>query len=32
MLMVRAAWENPNGIQSFIAGLERALRYFANAN
>ncbi len=30
MLMVHAARENPNGIQDFIAGMERALRYFAN--
>ncbi len=31
MLMVHAARENPNGIQGFIAGIEHALRYFANA-
>ena len=30
MLMVHAARDNPNGIQGFIAGLERALRYFSN--
>lgn len=30
MLMVHAAWKNPNGIQGFKAGVERALRYFAN--
>ena len=31
MLMVHAARKNPNGIQGFIAGIEHALRYFANA-
>ena len=31
MLMVHAAWKNPNGIQGFITGMKRALRYFANA-
>ncbi len=30
MLMVHAQRENPNGIQGFITGLERALRYFSN--
>ncbi len=29
MLMVHAARENPNGVQGFIAAMERALRYFA---
>ena len=32
MLMVHAARENPNGIQGFMAGIERALRYFSTAN
>jgi hypothetical protein len=30
MLMVHAARDNPDGIQDFITGLERALRYFPN--
>ena len=32
MLMVHAARKNPNGIQDFIAAIERALRYFGNAS
>jgi len=32
MLMVHAARRNPNGIQGFITGIERALLYFANAS
>lgn len=32
MLMVHAQRENPDGIQGFIAGIERALRYFANTS
>jgi len=32
MLMVHAARKNPNGVLGFISGMERALRYFANAN
>jgi len=32
MLMVNAQQENPNDIQDFIAGIERAMMYFANAN
>ncbi len=32
MLMVHAQRENPDGIQGFITGLERALRYFSNSS
>lgn len=32
MLMVHAQRENPNGVPGFIAGIERALRYFASTS
>lgn len=32
MLMVHAARENPEGIQDFIAGMKRALRFFGNGS
>ncbi len=32
MLMAHAARENPNGVQGFLAGIERALRYFGDAS
>ena len=32
MLVVNAARKNPNGIQGFLTGIERALRYFANTH
>ncbi|GHO45971.1 phosphotransferase family protein [Ktedonospora formicarum] len=31
MLMVNAAHQNPHGVSGFIAEMERALKYFANA-